>query len=150
MAFGVPANTADGSEAMRITSDGNLAINTTDPKGYKLAVNGNAIATSMTVKNYDNWPDYVFKSEYKLPALSEVKNYIDQNQHLPDMPSEQEVKDHGINLGDIVNLQTKKIEELTLYLIQKDKQLKNQQSENQRQNQRIAKLEEALSKLTNK
>jgi hypothetical protein len=117
------------TESMRLTAAGNLGIGTTDTKGYKLAVNGSAIVTSMTVKLYANWPDYVFKSEYKLPKLSEVKNYIDQNHHLPDMPSEQEVKDNGINLGEIVKIQTKKIEELTLYLIEQQKQMDDLKSQ---------------------
>jgi len=110
-------------------STGNVGIGTVDPHGYKLAVNGNVIATSMTVKLYNNWPDYVFKPNYRLPSLTAVKAYIDQNQHLPEMPSEQEVKDNGINLGEIVKIQTKKIEELTLYLINKDKQLEEQQKQ---------------------
>jgi predicted phage tail protein len=75
------------------------------------------------------WPDYVFKPKYVLPTLIEVKTYIDKNQHLPDMPSEAEVTKNGINLGEIVKIQTKKIEELTLYLIDKDKQLTDQQKQ---------------------
>ena len=101
MVFGVPSNTSDGTEAMRITSNGSLAIGTTDPLSYKLAVNGSAIATSVTVKLYANWPDYVFKKGYQLPSLTEVKAYIDQHQHLPEMPSEQEIKTDGLNLGEM-------------------------------------------------
>jgi hypothetical protein len=91
---------------------------TTDPHGYKLAVNGSAIATSMTVKLYADWPDYVFKQGYKLPSLTEVKNYIGKYHHLPDMPSEQEVIKDGIDLREMNKLLTKKVEELTLYLIE--------------------------------
>jgi hypothetical protein len=86
----------------------------------------------MTVKLYSAWPDYVFKTQYKLPALNEVKAYIDRNHHLPEMPSEQEVKDNGINLGEMNKLLTKKVEELTLYAIgQKEEieQLKKGQEE---------------------
>ena len=109
---------SDGILTMRLSSNGNVSIGTTDPQGHKLAVNGDIIATKITVKPYGNWPDYVFKPSYNLPSLSEVKTYIDQNQHLPDMPSEQEINKDGVDLGEIVKLQTKKIEELTLYLIQ--------------------------------
>lgn len=118
------------TEQVRISSSGNVGIGTTDTKGYKLAVYGSAIAESVTVKSYGIWPDYVFKNGYKLLSLNEVKNYIDKHQHLPDMPSEQEVSKNGINLGEIVKLQTKKIEELTLYLIEKDKQFEEQQKIN--------------------
>jgi hypothetical protein len=122
----------DRSEKVRITGSGNVGIGTTDTKGYKLAVNGSIIATSMVVKLSGNWPDYVFKPSYDLPSLTDVKVYIDKNQHLPEMPSEREIVKNGINLGELVKLQTKKIEELTLYLIE--------------QNQRISKLEAALNK----
>ena len=102
----------------------NVGIGTNDTKGYKFAVNGNFIATAVTVKLYANWPDYVFKPTYKLPSLTAVKTYIGKNRHLPEMPSAQEVAKNGVNLGEIVKIQTKKIEELTLYLIDKDKELK--------------------------
>jgi hypothetical protein len=65
-------NSNTETQLMWIQGNGNVAIGTTDPKGYKLAVNGNAIATSMTVKLYTSWPDYVFKKDYQLPALTEI------------------------------------------------------------------------------
>ncbi|OCX50799.1 hypothetical protein BEL04_18895 [Mucilaginibacter sp. PPCGB 2223] len=116
--------------------NGNVGIGTTDPKGYKLAVAGNAVAESMTVKLQANWPDYVFKKDYSLPSLSEVKTYIDKNAHLPEIPSAAEVEKDGQNLGEMNKLLLKKVEELTLYLIEKDKQLKL--------------VEERLEKLENK
>ena len=98
---------------------GNVGIGTTDlPAGYKLAVNGSVIATSVTVKVKNDWPDYVFKKEYKLPTLTEVKDYIDLYHHLPEMPSEKEIIANGLNLGEMNKMLTKKVEELTLYLIQ--------------------------------
>jgi hypothetical protein len=96
---------------------GNIAIGTTDAKGYKLAVNGPAIATSMTVKAFGNWPDYVFQPQYKLRSLAELKTYVDKHQHLPEIPSEQEVIANGLDLGEMNKLLVKKVEELTLYLI---------------------------------
>jgi len=107
---------------------GTLGINTTDTKGYQLAINGSAIATSFTVKAYGSWPDYVFKPSYHLTPLSEVKTYVDLNHHLPEIPSEKEIATNGLNLGDIDRLLTKKVEELTLYLIEKDKQLNDEKN----------------------
>ncbi|MBB6130143.1 hypothetical protein [Mucilaginibacter lappiensis] len=133
-------------------ANGNIALNTYDSKGYKFAVNGSAIATSMTVKLNSAWPDYVFKKDYQLPSLQEVKAYIDQNQHLPEMPSEQEVVKDGVNLGEMVKLQTKKIEELTLYLIEVKNEydsLKQQQKQiEQSQLKQLEELKQQLALLT--
>ena len=135
-------------EKMRITSEGNVAIGTTDPKGYKLAVNGSAIATSMKVKLNGLWPDFVFLKNYKLPTLKEVKIYIDKNQHLPDMPSADEVQAKGLDLGEMNRLMLKKVEELTLYLIQKDEQLKDQKRINRLHQEQIDKLKKRLNTLS--
>jgi hypothetical protein len=59
-----------------IDGSGNVGIGTSDPKGYKLAVNGSVIATSITVKTYGNWPDYVFDSTYALQSLNEIERFI--------------------------------------------------------------------------
>ena len=120
--------------------NGNMGIGTTDPKGYKLAVDGSAIATSMTVKLYTNWPDYVFKKDYQLPPLTEVKTYIDQNQHLPEVPSEEQIAKDGLNLGEMNKLLLKKVEELTLYLIEKD-------TENRQQRADIEELKAKMKKM---
>ncbi|MGY3214782.1 hypothetical protein [Mucilaginibacter sp. HD30] len=116
---------------------GNVGIGTTDPQGYKLAVNGPAVATSMKVKLQANWPDFVFRKEYELPTLTEVKTYIDKNQHLPDMPSAEEVHQNGLDLGEMNRLLLKKVEELTLYLMEEHN--KNADQEN-----RIKTLETVL------
>ncbi|MBB6129953.1 hypothetical protein [Mucilaginibacter lappiensis] len=109
---------------------GNIGINTasTSPQ-YKLAVNGAFIATSATVKLYSNWPDYVFKKDYQLPSLQDVKTYIDQNQHLPETPSAQQIAKDGLNLGEMNKLLMKKVEELTLYLIEQNKRIEKLESQ---------------------
>jgi hypothetical protein len=76
-----------------------------------------------------------------LATLTELKTYIDKNQHLPDMPSEAEVAKNGINLGEMNKLLVKKVEELTLYQIEQQEKCKQQDA-------RIAALEAALTKLT--
>lgn len=130
-----------------LKAGGNVGIGTTDTKGYMLAVNGGAIATSMTVKLQTAWPDYVFKKDHPLPSLTEIKSFIEQNQHLPEMPTETEVAKNGINLGEMNKLLTKKIEELTLYLIEKDNTEKQQQEKIASQEKRISKLEQSLEQL---
>lgn len=100
-----------------------VAIGTNDNKGYMLAVNGDAIFTKIKVKPYGNWPDYVFHSSYNLRPLNEVEQYIQQHHHLPEVPSAGEVKKDGLDVGDNQATLLKKIEELTLYVIEQNKHI---------------------------
>jgi len=141
-------NVAAGANNFSIYSDspaqsyfqGNVAIGTTDPKGYKLAVAGDMIAEQVVVKLQANWPDYVFKPQYNLTALADLKAFIDKNHHLPEIPSAKEVAEKGINLGNMNKILVKKVEELTLYLIENDKKEKAQED-------RINKLEQEVDSL---
>ncbi|MBS7566474.1 hypothetical protein KHS38_18865 [Mucilaginibacter sp. Bleaf8] len=142
-------NNSQEKQLMWIKGDGNVAIGTLDPKGYKLAVAGNIRATEIKVEALP-WPDYVFKPSYKLPSLTEVKEYIDKNKHLPDMPSEQEVAKEGISLGEMNRLLVKKMEEMTLYMIEKDNQAQQQQNLNRKLIKKIAQLDHKLAELYNK
>jgi hypothetical protein len=96
---------------------GNVGIGTVDTKGYKLAVVGKAIAEEVVVKLKSNWPDYVFDSLYNLSPLEKVAEYIRKYKRLPDVPAEVEIQSEGIPLGEFNALLLKKIEELTLYVI---------------------------------
>lgn len=146
-----------GAVKFQIGTDGNVGIGTTDTRGFKLAVAGGVLAESVKVALQGSWPDYVFQSDYQLPALSEIKAYIDVNHHLPEMPSESEVAKNGLNLGEMNKLLTKKAEELTLHLIEKEKQQMEQQKlildadkKSRQQDERIAALERAVSGLLSK
>lgn len=110
------------STKMIIDVAGNVGIGTATPH-EALSVNGN-IRSKQIVVEATNWPDYVFNEEYTLMPLSEVKAYIGKNQHLPEMPSEKDVTEKGLNLGEVNKLLTKKVEELTLYLIDLQEQMK--------------------------
>ncbi len=118
------------SDLLLMESSGNVGIGTSDTKGYKLGVNGSVIATSMTVKLYGNWPDFVFAKTHRLRPLSEVESYIQANQHLPEVPSAAEVAKDGINLGEMDATLLKKIEELTLYMIEQNNRLNILEKEN--------------------
>lgn len=107
--------------------DGNVAIGTNDSKGYKLAVNGSAIFTQAKVKLYGNWPDYVFHRAYKLPSLKEVESFVKQHKHLPGVPSAKEVEENGVDLGANQTELLKKVEELTLYIIDINKRIEKQE-----------------------
>lgn len=90
---------------------------------YKLSVDGDMIAKRCVIQ-VSNWADYVFNEDYKLPALREVEEFIGENKHLPGVPSEAEVKEQGIEIGEMNKILMQKIEELTLYIIEQDKKIK--------------------------
>lgn len=108
-------------EGVKIFS-GKIGIGTSTPGNYHLSVKGRIRSQSIKIEP-GSWADYVLYDTYKLPALSEVENFIKSNRHLPDMPSEAEVKKDGIDVGEMNVLLLKKIEELTLYMIEKNKEV---------------------------
>jgi hypothetical protein len=122
-------NTGTLTEKMRLTAEGNVLIGQTTQinSAYKLDVNGKARANEIVVNT--TGADFVFDKKYTLPKLSDVKAYIDKNQHLPEIPSAKEMQTNGMNVGEINTKLLQKVEELTLYLIDKDKQLTEQQKQ---------------------
>ncbi len=124
-----------------------LAINTLFlPTDYKFAVKGKIITEEIKVQLLSSWPDYVFQDEYELKPLQDLKDFIKKNNHLPDIPSAKEVKSNGVDLGEMNMKLLKKIEELTLYLIEQNDQLKKQSLEINNLKREI----EALKKQKNK
>ena len=89
---------------------------------YRLFVESGIKTRKVTV-DQASWPDYVFKQSYNLLSLSGLREFIRRNHHLPDIPSEKEVREKGLNLGDNQALLLKKIEELTLYILQLDEKI---------------------------
>ncbi|GAB1856047.1 hypothetical protein MHTCC0001_08820 [Flavobacteriaceae bacterium MHTCC 0001] len=113
---------------------GNVGIGTSNPNGWRLAVNGKIRAKEVKVET--DWADFVFLENYTLPTLFEVENYISENGHLKDIPSADEVKENGIFVGEMNSKLLQKIEELTLYTIQQQKEI-----------ERLKLLEEKLLKI---
>jgi hypothetical protein len=140
---------SNSNNGIRISSTGNVGIGTvkTADAAYKLFVEL-GIRTRKIKVDQATWADYVFDNDYNLPTLAEVEKYIRKHKHLPDIPSAQEVEKDGLNLGDNQALLLKKIEELTLYLIEQNKKLEEQMKENQEQQKRINQLEQQLKILS--
>jgi hypothetical protein len=116
----VGANTIDIAV---FKSNGTVGIGTANPGSFKLAVEGKIGAREVRVTNANPWPDYVFNNNYQLKTLYSLETYIRQNNHLPNIPSAQEVKDNGIELGNMNGKLLEKIEELTLYIIELNKKI---------------------------
>lgn len=90
----------------------------------KLLVYGEVQAKQVRVTlGSQYWPDYVFEENYDLMSLSELNNFINEYKHLPNIPSAELIGKEGISIGDMQRLQMEKIEELTLHLIEKDKEI---------------------------
>jgi len=123
---------------MHVNASGIVGIGATvtNEVGYKLFV-ADGIRTRRVTVDANIWADYVFHANYRLRPLSEVEQYIKENGHLPEVPTEEEVNKSGIDLGGNQATLLKKIEELTLYVIEQNKVLKAQQ-------QRLEELEKQV------
>ena len=132
------------NDLMVIMNDGKVGINNSSPSDlldvngtvnigalhytgmahndYQLAVDGKIVAKEVVVTT-TGWPDYVFAADYKLRSLEEVETFINDNGHLPDMPSAEEVTTNGVDVAKTNELLLMKIEELTLYMLQQQKEI---------------------------
>jgi hypothetical protein len=106
---------------------GNVGIGTTSPD-EKLTVNGKIHAKEVIVDLSIPAPDYVFDDGYKLRPMSELENFVIKNSHLPDIPPAKEMEENGIDLSLINMMLLKRIEELTLYIIDQEKRIKSIES----------------------
>ncbi len=134
--FGNYGGSSAFNNFLSIAPTGNIGIGTTNPIGYKLAVEGTIGAREVKVTTAA-WADFVFLPTYKLRTLGEVEQFIKTNNHLPEIPTEAEVKENGVGLGEMNAKLLQKIEELTLYMIEMKK-------ENELQNREIKELKEII------
>ncbi|WP_127129237.1 hypothetical protein [Pseudoflavitalea rhizosphaerae] len=144
----------NNTERMRIASNGNVGIGTTNitDVNFKLFVEGNIRARKVRI-DAETWPDYVFHPAYQLRPLEEVEAYIKSYQHLPDVPSAEEVKTNGIDVGENQAALLKKIEELMLYTIEQHKKIEalvkkseEQEKKNEAQEREIELLKKQINK----
>ncbi|TND08256.1 MAG: hypothetical protein FD123_2511 [Bacteroidetes bacterium] len=116
-------------ERMTIRHDGNVGIGVSNPQN-KLEVCGLVRAKEVIVETM--WCDFVFEKSYRLRPLSEVEAFIAANKHLPEIPSAKDVETNGVKIGEVHARLLQKVEELTLYMIEADKQIKALQAENEK------------------
>ncbi len=146
--------TSDSSQTRVLVSDasGNLfyrtasSLATNDLLRSSLAVNGTITAKQLKLRPTD-WPDYVFDSAYRLPSLPAIENYIRRQHHLPGIPSAEEVRNNGADVGDNQAALLKKIEELTLYNIDANKRIDEQQVELKEQAEELRSLYREMTEL---
>jgi hypothetical protein len=142
-----PASSTAGVSGIRIASNGRVGIGHANPTAklgvgisqasenafsvyrkdlsrdvFRITGEGKVYATEVEVKLATAFPDYVFSSEYKLRSLYDVEQFIKVNKHLPEVPSASNVETNGMNIGEMQTILLKKIEELTLYVIELKKE----------------------------
>lgn len=115
-----------------VDSVGAVIVGSTSNKkpNYILNVDGRMVAEEVLVQNSNNWPDYVFDDAYPLQSLTSVEDFIKTNRHLPDVPPASVMEKEGINLGEMDKTLLRKIEELTLYMIQQSKAIEQLRLDN--------------------
>lgn len=116
-----PTGSTTLATRMTIKENGFVGIGTENPQSL-LAINGKITAKEVEV-TLSGWSDFVFADDFNLRPLSEVEEFINTNRHLPDVPSEAEVLQNGVNLGEMSSILLQKIEELTLYIIELNKRI---------------------------
>lgn len=109
-----------------ILPDGKVGIGTISPQA-SLSVNGNILAKEIKIKTDITVPDYVFEPDYKLLSLPALEKFVNKHKHLPEIPSATAIAEHGLDLAEMNLALLKKVEELTLHLIEKDKEIKHHQ-----------------------
>jgi hypothetical protein len=141
-------NNSGVGNTFKVLGDGRTTIGLADdntdleiPDGYMLYVKDGILTEKVKVALHNdpaNWADYVFDEDYQLMPLNQLKTYVTENHHLPNIPSSQELIDNGgVELMEMTKLQMEKIEELTLYMIQMNERMEKLEKENESLKKRL-------------
>ncbi len=121
--WGKSSATFNGPHLIIKRDNGDVAIGQNFATGYKLSVDGKVICEELRVNLQADWPDYVFKNDYKLMPVKELESFIQDKGHLPNVPPASEIESSGLEVGETQRVMMEKIEELTLYIIEQQKQI---------------------------
>lgn len=141
--YGVYGLASNGTKNFAGYFEGAVSIGGSTHKlatGHLLSVDGKIACTEVRVQPSSAWPDYVFSPSYDLMPLNELEKTIQNQKHLPNIPSAKEIEIEGIHLGEMQRKMMEKIEELTLYVIDLNKKVESLQKENEEQAVLIDKL----------
>ena len=150
--IGANGGSEPGTGAINIDNNGHVGIGTLNTTGFNFNVNGTAVFDQVVVQSFSGnnpnaspWADYVFDKSYQLPSLYSVADYIKTNNHLPGIPTTEEVKKNGLDLAATQAKLLEKIEQLTLYTIQLQQQVDSLKI----QNEKFASLQQQIDELRN-
>ena len=135
---------SDNGDAPRLTirEDGKIGIGTLNPT-HELTVNGTIRTKGEVIVDPDgSWPDRVFDDSYELMPLEELERYVLEHKHLPNVPTQAEVSEEGIEMGAMQATLLQKVEELTLHVIALQQNANRLQQENERLKARLSVLEQ--------
>ena len=118
----------NNSNRLTISKEGNVGIGTSTTD-YKLEVAG-AVKADNFISSTSSFPDYIFGDDYKMMPLVELESFVSKNKHLPNMPSEKEVVENGMNISDVTIKSVENIETIYLHLIELSKRLEVLEQEN--------------------
>lgn len=112
----------NNTNQLTILGNGNVGIGIAPSSNVKLTVNGKILATEVEVVSQIQ-SDFVFEPDYELMSLYEIESFVKENKHLPEIPSMHEFAEQGQNLAKVQDLMLRKIEELTLHIINQQKEI---------------------------
>jgi len=116
----------DDKDILAVSSRGNVGIGTAYPnQNYKLDVAGKIRGCKVYANNLGGWCDYIFEDDHQLMPLDSLERFVKTNKHLPGIPTEAEVMENGLDLGEMNKKLLEKVEELSLYIIEQEKRIKN-------------------------
>lgn len=137
-----------GADRLLINGSGKVGIGTSSPDEL-LTVKGVIHAEKVKVDLNVPGPDYVFEEDYDLMSLDNISEYIRENKHLPHVPAAKEMEEEGVDVGNMNMILLRKVEELTLYILQQNDQLKDQNVRIKEQDEKINALINQVEQLQN-